>query len=137
MIYSLDTNICISILKNKPPEVEKKFRSLQVGDIGISSLVHAELQYGVDNSTNPKKHQSLLDKFLLPLEVLPFGKTSVKAYGKLKSDLRRSGNLIGELDMLIAAHSLSEKLILVTNNRREFDRIPGLKLENWLKEESY
>jgi len=133
MEYILDTNICIYIIKKRPINVFKKFRSLSVGSIGISSITLAELQFGIMKSSNPEKNQEALDKFLIPLEIIDFGVNATIEYGKIRAELEKNGTPIGPLDTLIASHAKSLDLILVTNNEREFERIVGLKIENWTK----
>jgi tRNA(fMet)-specific endonuclease VapC len=131
MEYLLDTNICIYIIKKKPSEVFDKFISLTPGDIGISSITLAELQYGVEKSSNSEKNREALEKFLTPIEIIDFGHEASVEYGKIRSALEKKGIPIGPLDMLIASHAKSLDVVLVTNNVREFERIEGLKIENW------
>jgi tRNA(fMet)-specific endonuclease VapC len=133
MEYLLDTNICIYIIKKKPIGVFEKFKSLSIGSIGISSITLAELQYGIMKSSYPEKNQEALDKFITPLEIIDFDYNATIEYGKIRADLERKGISIGPLDTLIAAHAKSLDLILVTNNEKEFERILGLKVENWTK----
>ena len=133
MEYLLDTNICIYIIKKRPIIVFDKFRSLSIGSIGISSITLAELQYGIMKSSNPDKNQEALDKFLTPIEIIDFGFYATMEYGKIRAELERKGTPIGPLDTLIASHAKSLDLTLVTNNEREFERISGLKIENWTK----
>ncbi len=133
MEYLLDTNICIYIIKKKPTLVFDKFRSLSIGSIAISSITLAELQFGIMKSSNPDKNQEALDKFLTPIEILDFGFYATIEYGKIRAELERKGTPIGPLDTLIASHAKSLDLTLVTNNVREFERIDGLKIENWTK----
>jgi tRNA(fMet)-specific endonuclease VapC len=133
MEYLLDTNICIYIIKKKPAEVFDKFKNLTIGDVGISSITLAELQYGIEKSSNPVKNKEALEKFLTPIEVIDFGYDATVEYGKIRSELERKGVPIGPLDMLIAAHAMSLDVTLVTNNVREFERIPELKIDNWTK----
>lgn len=132
MEYLLDTNICIYIIKKRPVQVLRKFTGFAVGDIAISSITLAELQFGVVKSSNPEKNQEALDKFLTPIEILDFGYYASIEYGKIRAALERKGTPIGPLDMLIASHAKSMGLTLVTNNVKEFERIPGLKIENWV-----
>ncbi len=132
MNYLLDTNICIYIINEKPPNVLRKFEKFPVSDFGISAITHAELQYGIEKSNKKKKNQLALDDFLLPLTILPFhGKRLIKCYGEIRRSLESKGNTIGPLDMLIAAHALGLNLTIVSNNIREFSRLPELKCENW------
>ncbi|MCF8230842.1 MAG: type II toxin-antitoxin system VapC family toxin [Bacteroidales bacterium] len=133
MDYLLDTNICIYIIKKRPEKVLEKFNTLSLGDVAISSITLAELHYGIMKSSNPKKNQEALDKFLTPLEILDFDYFATIEYGKIRSDLEKIGTPIGPLDTLIAAHAKSQQLTLVTNNEKEFRRIPDLKIENWVK----
>jgi tRNA(fMet)-specific endonuclease VapC len=133
MEYLLDTNICIYIIKKKPTLVFDKFRSLSIGSIAISSITLAELQFGIMKSSNPDKNQEALDKFLTPIEILDFGFYATIEYGKIRAELERKSTPIGPLDTLIASHAKSLDLTLVTNNVREFERIDGLKIENWTK----
>jgi len=133
MEYLLDTNICIYIIKRKPLKVLERFNNLTIGALGVSSITVAELQYGIMKSSNPEKNQEALDKFLTPLEIIDFDFTATKEYGKIRADLEKKGTPIGPLDTLIASHALSLDLTLVTNNEKEFERIAGLKIENWTK----
>lgn len=133
MEYLLDTNICIYIIKKRPIKVFNKFKSLSIGSIGISSITLAELQFGIMKSSSPEKNQEALDKFLTPLEIIDFDFKATFTYGKIRADLEKKGTPIGSLDTLIAAHAKSLDLTLITNNEKEFGRIPGLKIENWAK----
>jgi tRNA(fMet)-specific endonuclease VapC len=133
MEYLLDTNICIYIIKKKPILVFERFKHLSVGSIGISTITLAELQFGITKSSNPSKNQEALDKFLTPIEIVDFGFYATLEYGRIRAELERKGTPIGPLDTLIASHAKSLDLILVTNNEREFERIDGLKIENWAK----
>ena len=127
----LDTNICIYIINMRPPEVLARFREYRLGEIGVCSVVVAELAYGVAKSQSAR-NRSALEMFLAPLEVLPFDQAAVWAYGELRASLEREGQPIGALNTMIAAHALSLDAPLVTNNTREFARVPGLRLENWV-----
>ena len=134
MKYLLDTNICIYIINEKPEKVLRKFEQYPVYEFGISSITHAELQYGIEKSKNKKTDQDALDEFLLPLTILPFhGKKLVTCYGEIRASLESKGKKIGPLDMLIAAHALSLDLTIISNNIKEFSRIPNLKCENWTR----
>jgi tRNA(fMet)-specific endonuclease VapC len=133
MKYLLDTNICIYIINEKPKKILRKFEKYPVHEFGISSITHAELQYGVAKSKNRKTNQEALDQFLLPLTILPFhGRELMACYGDLRSLLESQGKTIGPLDMLIAAHALSLDLTIISNNIKEFSRVPDLKSENWI-----
>ncbi len=131
MEYLLDTNICIYIIKKKPAEVFEKFKNLTIGDVGISSITLAELQYGIEKSSNSEKNREALEKFLTPIEIIDYGYEATVEYGKIRAELEKKGITIGPLDMLIASHAKSLNVILVTNNVREFERIAGLRIENW------
>jgi tRNA(fMet)-specific endonuclease VapC len=131
--YLLDTNICIYIIKRKPVQVFEKFKSVAFGSIGISSITLAELQYGIMKSSIPERNRKALEIFLTPLEIVDFDYNATVEYGKIRADLERKGTPIGPLDTLIASHALSLDLTLITNNEREFVRINGLKIENWVK----
>jgi tRNA(fMet)-specific endonuclease VapC len=131
MQYLLDTNICIYLIKQKPQKVIEKFQTLTISDIGISSITVAELEYGVAKSLQQEKNRAALLQFLLPLEIIEFNQGSATIYGSIRSDLESRGLVIGAMDMLIASHALSLGVTLVTNNVREFSRIPALSLENW------
>ncbi len=127
----LDTNICIHIINAKPPAVLQRFRDFRLGDIGLCSVVAAELAYGIAKGGSVRNRQAL-DLFLAPLTILPFDEAALWAYGDLRAELERRGTHIGALDTLIAAHALSLQATLVTNNLSEFLRVPGLQLDNWV-----
>ena len=127
----LDTNICIYIMRNKPEKVLRRFKEELNNGIGISSITLAELEYGMKHSSNPAQNERALLRFLVPLRVLPFGADAASEYGAIRTFLQNNGTPIGPLDMLIAAHTKSEGLVMVTNNVREFERVPGLEIENW------
>ena len=131
MIYMLDTNICIYAMKNKPEKVLRRLREELDNGVCISSITLAELEYGMKHSSNPAKNEQALLRSLVPFSVLPFGSTAAAEYGESRAYLQSQGTPIGPLDMLIAGYARAEKMILVTNNVREFERVPGLELENW------
>lgn len=126
----LDTNTCIYIINNRPPEVLERFRSYKAGEVGISSIAASELAYGVSKSGS-NKNRKALDMFLAPLQVLPFDVQCLWFYADLRASLEKKGLTIGPMDTLIAAQALSIDGTLVTNNLKEFSRVPKLKLENW------
>jgi tRNA(fMet)-specific endonuclease VapC len=132
MKFMLDTNICIYIIKSKPVTVINYLKNISVSDIGISTITLSELEYGVEKSQNKQQNKIALLQFLTPLEIVPYDDLAAKAYGRIRHVLEREGQPIGALDMLIAAHALSLNSILVTNNEREFPKVPELKVENWL-----
>ena len=133
MRYLLDTNTCIYIIKRSPEQVMRRFKRLRVGDVGVSAITVCELQFGVSNSSQPERNQRALTEFLGPLEVLDFPAAAAAAYGEIRAHLQRAGKPIGSYDLLLAAHALHENLTLVTNNLREFARVPDLRTENWLE----
>lgn len=132
MIVMLDTNTCIALIKHKPVHTLQKFSEYQVGDIGISAVTLAELRYGVSKSQHQAKNQAALDEFMLPLEVAAFDEPATVAYGELRAALEKQGTPIGPLDTMIAAHALSLGVVLVTNNTREFNRVPALTVNDWI-----
>ena len=131
MKYLLDTNICIYLIKQKPVQVIERLQRMAIDDLGISVITLAELEYGVAKSAFYERNKLALAGFLAPLEILPFSETAAAVYGNIRADLERSGVPIGAFDCLIGAQALAGNLTLVTNNEREFRRIPGLTVENW------
>lgn len=132
MKYMLDTNICIYLIRKKPVQVLKRLQKNDISDICISSITLAEMEYGIAKSSSTLQNRMALVEFLAPVEILPFDENAALKYGQLRADLEKQGKPVGAYDMLIAAHALSEKLTLVSNNTREFSRIHGLTLENWV-----
>lgn len=130
MTYLLDTNICIYIINARPPQVLDRFRQEKLGIIALSSVSAAELAYGVIKSGSARNQQAL-ELFLSPLEILPFDEKAIWKYALVRSGLEQTGQPIGALDAMIAAHALSIDAILVTNNTREFSRVQGLRIDNW------
>lgn len=128
-----DTNICIYIIKRKPPAIIERFKQTEISQIGISSITLSELFYGVSKSSRPEQNQMALTQFVAPLEILSYGDEAAQYYGDIRAYLEKKGTPIGSLDMLIAAHALSTGSTLITNNEKEFIRIPNLKIENWVK----
>ncbi len=133
MIYMLDTNTCIYVIKRKPQDAINRFLQIPISQIGISSITLSELVYGAIKSSKPDQNQLALAQFTAPLEIFPYGDAAAQHYGNLRSYLEGRGTPIGSLDMLIAAHALSMDSVLVTNNEKEFVRVPNLKIENWVK----
>ena len=120
-------------MNKRPIGVIHRFKQLDVGGVGISTITVSELQYGVIKSVHRKENQQRLEHFMAPFEILVYDEMAAEAYGDIRFHLEKSGQLIGPLDVLIAAHALSRNLILVTNNDREFKRVKNLRLENWTK----
>ena len=133
MEYMLDTDTCIYIIRRKPVEVIDRFRKLRISQIGISSITLSELEYGVRKSSRPEQNHLALSQFIAPMEILPYGDGAEQHYGEIRAHLERVGTPIGSLDMLIAGHALSSGCTLVTNNVREFERVPNLKVSNWVE----
>ena len=133
MRYMLDTNICIYVIQKASMAVLERLRKVGVPNVGVSSITLSELEYGVEKSLAKKRNRIALASFLGPLEIAPYDEVAARAYGSIRCGLERAGTPIGSLDVLIGAHALSLGLTLVTNNEREFRRIPGLKIENWAK----
>ncbi|MBI5838501.1 MAG: type II toxin-antitoxin system VapC family toxin [Chloroflexi bacterium] len=132
MKYMLDTNICIGLIRQKPQKLIQRLTHCEPGEVGVSSITIAELAFGANKSNQVEQNLSALDQFLLPVEVADFDQRASAAYGSVRAYLEREGKVIGSMDMLIGAHALSLDTILVTNNVNEFQRIPKLKIEDWL-----
>ncbi len=127
----LDTDICIYAINRRNPKPLERLRSYAIGEVGISAITYAELRFGVENSARPAENIALLERFLLPLEIMPFDGAAGLCYGRLRTELKRVGLLIGNNDLLIASHALSLNVAIATNNVREFSRVPGLQIEHW------
>lgn len=130
MKFLLDTDICIYLINERPKKVLDHFKRHQIGEIGISSITASELAYGVAK-TGSIKNRVALEQFLLPLQIADYDASAALAYGDIRAALETQGKTIGPLDMLIAAHALSLRVVLVTNNEKEFRRVEKLKVENW------
>ena len=131
MKLMLDTNVCIYLINEHPASVIERFSEHPVGDIGISVITLAELEYGVSKSSRPAKNREALEQFISPLEVASFDRQATAAYGRLRAALEKKGSPIGSLDLLIAAHALSLDVRLITHNVRELGKVPGLRIEDW------
>jgi tRNA(fMet)-specific endonuclease VapC len=129
--YLLDTNICIYLRQNRSPEVTERFRQMQHGDAVVSVITYGELLYGAERSQQRTRALESVTRLVSLLPVLPMPGEAAATYGEIRAALEMQGQLIGGNDLWIAAHAKSSGLILVTNNEREFKRIPGLKLQNW------
>ena len=130
MRYMLDTDICIYVINERPATVLQKFLAHEADGLGVSAVTAAELHFGVRKSGS-RRNTLLLDKFLAPLEIADFGADAARVYCELRSTLEGKGTPIGALDTQIAAHALALGVTLVSNNLREFKRVPKLRLENW------
>jgi len=128
----LDTNICIYLIKNKPTQVKARFEAHHIGELCLSSITVAELMYGVYKSQHVEQNLRALERFLLPFEIVAFDESGAQHYGAIRAALEKEGRLIGNMDMQIAGHALALDATLVTNNVREFERVAGLRIENWV-----
>jgi len=129
--FMLDTNICIFTIKNKPQIVREAF-NLHDGQLCISAVTLMELIYGAEKSATPEKNLAVVESFAARLEVLPFDNEAAAHTGMIRSESARAGTPIGPYDYMIAGHARSRGLIVVTNNLREFERVPGLRVEDWV-----
>jgi tRNA(fMet)-specific endonuclease VapC len=131
--YFLDTDICIYILNNKYPYLKQRLIDCDMGSVKIPSVVYYELCHGAEKSAQCEKSFARLLTFVSQLEIVPFDEKAAKIAGKIRADLERMGQVIGGNDIIIAATVLANEATLVTNNVREFERIDGLPLENWVE----
>lgn len=136
MKYMLDTNICIHVIKNRPPEVVQRFLKHEPDEMCISAITYAELMHGVEKSSERERNRVAMAMFLSPIAVLEFDACAAEEYGRVRAELEKKGTPIGPMDTLIAAHARAEGLCLVTNNAREFERVEDLQVEDWVKEKS-
>lgn len=132
MKFLLDTNICIYALKRRPPEVLARLRSIHPEDLGISVVTVLELRQGAEKSQVSERTHARLDAFMAPLRIVPFEEKDAWEGAKIRARLQRLGTPIGDYDCLIAASARARDLVLVSNNLREFDRVDGLRTENWV-----
>lgn len=130
--YMLDTDTCIYVIKRKPPHIKRLFNA-NVGQLCISAVTYGELICGVEKSQSTERNQRDLEGFAARLEILQFDPAAAQQFGQVKAELELSGGMIGPYDMMIAGHARSHGLILVSNNLREFSRVEGLRVENWLE----
>jgi tRNA(fMet)-specific endonuclease VapC len=133
MKYLLDTNICIYIIKKKPLSVIKKLSKCKINDIGISSITMSELTYGVEKSQYQDQNRLALLEFLTMIDIYEYNSQAAHEYGVIRAELEKKGTIIGAMDLLIAAHATALNVTLVTNNVKEFKRIAGLKVANWVE----
>jgi tRNA(fMet)-specific endonuclease VapC len=131
--YLLDTNICIYIHHRRPAQVIERFKRTKTGDAVISVVTYGELLFGAQNSRRQAEALQVAEEFASTVGIMPMPVTAAKIYGELRAGLETRGEMIGGNDLWIASHAMAEGLTLVTNNEREFKRIPGLNLENWIK----
>ena len=130
--YLLDTNICIYITKHHPPEVRARFAQHRAAELGMSVVTFGELMYGAEKSQARDKALKVLDQLRSSIQVLEIPVVAGQHYGQIRARLEKMGKPIGNNDLWIAAHALSEDRVLVTNNTQEFSRVEGLQLENWV-----
>jgi tRNA(fMet)-specific endonuclease VapC len=130
-VFLIDSSTCVAILRNRLPGIQQKVRQAGIDEFAISSITAAELFHGVARSVEPSREMRKVQELLSALRSIDFGWNASVAYGLVRAHLERSGQLIGPLDLLIAAHALSEGATLVTQNVRVFSRVPGLTVENW------
>src|SRR5208283_2864022 len=129
-MFLIDTNICIYFIEKRPVEVVTKIKSFQPYHIKVSAITVAELEYGASKSKTIEKNRTVLLKFLSSFEILPFDDQDAEYFGRIRTHLERIGKVIGPYDMQIAAQAMCKDLVLVTNNVREFERVPGLNIQN-------
>lgn len=130
--FLLDTSLCIELIRGRAPEALRRLRRRSVGSIGISAVTLAELHYGVARSSDPPRNTIALAQFCAPLTICLFDHRAAATYGDVRAQLARAGTPIGPMDTLIAAHAVSLGAAVVTGNEREFRRVQGLRVENWL-----
>ena len=130
-MYLLDTDICIYLINGRNPKIINAFKSRPLGEIALSAVTLAELEYGASKSAHRDRNRLMLIGFASPFTILPFDGYDAEIFGILRMRLERAGTPIGPYDLQIAAQALARNCVLVTNNVREFERIPGLKIENW------
>ena len=130
--YLLDTNICIYIAREKPPEVAAKFAQLHPGEAGISVVTWGELRFGAEKSRRRQEVLAMLDEFASLVPVMPMPRNAGDRYAEIRASLESAGTPIGNNDLWIAAHAIAADLELITNNGREFRRVAGLRLDNWV-----
>lgn len=130
--YMLDTNICIFIKNHRPAEVLARFIKLPPGKVAMSTITYGELCFGAEKSSKPKESLHILQQLVTLIPVLPLDEAVSVHYGSIRQHLQSIGKPIGNNDLWIASHALASKIILVTNNVLEFERVPGLRVENWV-----
>ena len=134
MHFLLDTNICIYLIKNRPPEVLEKFKQHPPSEVAISTITLFELEYGAEKSNRKQQAQKALKKFLSPLDIVDLDQAAANEAAIIRAQLEKKGTPIGPYDILIAGLARSRSMTLVTNNTKEFSRVDGLLLENWTEE---
>ena len=133
MKYLLDTNICVFLKAKRHPQLAARIRKTRKRDVAVSTVTEAELKYGAYKSNDPARNMTAVDALLATIAILPFESTAADAYGQIRATLEKSGQIIGPYDLMIAAQAIAHRLTIVTNNVREFSRVPGLAVEDWTK----
>lgn len=133
MKYLLDTNICVLLKSKRHPQLEARIRKTRKRDVAVSAVTEAELKYGAYKSADPARNMTAVDALLATIAILPFESSAADAYGQIRAALEKSGQIIGPYDLMIAAQAIAQRLTVVTNNTREFSRVPGLAVEDWTK----
>jgi tRNA(fMet)-specific endonuclease VapC len=130
----LDTNICIALIRQRPASLISRVTTSAPGELGVSAITASELFHGAEKSNRAEQNRTAVEEFLLPFVVVEYDEVAARAYGQIRATLERTGTPIGAMDLLIAAHALALGVTLVTNNVREFRRVEGLVIEDWLSE---
>jgi tRNA(fMet)-specific endonuclease VapC len=130
--YLLDTNICIYLIKKHPPEVLARFQQIQLKQLHIPTITLFELYYGIEKNNSQQRNLAALENFITPLTIVDFTLDAAKKAAKIRNHLQKQGTPIGAYDIQIAAIAIALNMTLLTNNTREFERVKGLKLENWV-----
>lgn len=131
-VYLLDTDTCIYISKYRPPEVRQRMDAMPRGSVAMSVITFGELRLGAERSSQRERVLQILEAMARSIPVLSLSRGASEHYGAIRAGLKRTGQMIGDNDLWIAAHALAEDLVLVTNNTREFSRVPDLRIENWV-----
>ncbi len=129
--YMLDTDICSYILRERPAQVLEKFQKIEMDQLFISVVTYAELLYGVEHSSSKKINREIVEDFVRHLSIKAWDENAAEHYGNIRAILQSKGKIIGAMDLMIAAHARSQKMVLVTNNDKHFNRVPKLKVANW------
>ena len=130
-LYLLDTDICSYVIRNRPPQARERMNTVPLEEQGMSVVTYAELLYGVKRSSSTRVNRQVVDAFVRHLTVIAWDAEAAEHYGDLRATLEKRGTPIGAMDLMIAAHARSLGAIMVTHNRRHFDKVPGLKVESW------
>lgn len=129
--YMLDTDICSYIIRERPVQVLERFKTIEMNQLHISVITYAELLFGVEHSSSRKINKEIVDDFVKHLSILSWDEIAAEHYGSIRANLQSEGKIIGAMDLMIAAHARSQKMVVVTNNDKHFKRVPKLKVENW------